>query len=151
MAPSGRYQIPVPPLRLSRFPVPDWYLTQGGPACDQYDVGMIEDQLGRLSVQVEGLGSSLALGTYASVLNEIVDQVFACADSGQLSNNPVVGELLSTLTRHGLAQRWSGMFTRFQERRRVYLVERTRPITTARLPRGMASIVSPTRTRKILP
>lgn len=113
MAPSNRYEIPVPPLCRSRFRVPDWYLTQGGPPCDQNEVGMIEDQLGRLSVQVEGVASSLMLGTYACVLKEIADQVFACVDSGQLSDNSVMGKLSSTLTRHGLAQRWSGTFTRF--------------------------------------
>lgn len=114
--------------------MPDRYLTQGGPACDQYDVGIIEDQLGRLPVQVEGVGSSLVLGTYASVMNGVVDQVFACADSGQMSASPVVGELLSTLTRHGFAKRWSGTFTSFQERRRVYLEERERPAATSATP-----------------
>ena len=131
---SGRFEIPAPTLRLTRFRVPDWYLNQGGPTCDQYDVGMIEDQLGRLPVQVEGVGSSLVLGTYASVLNDVVDRVFACADSGQMSNNPVVGELLATLTRHGLAQQWSETFTGFQRRRRTYLDEREPPATTGTTP-----------------
>lgn len=46
-------------------------------------------------MHVEAVGSSLVLGTCASVLNEIVDHVFDCADSGQLSDHPVVGELFS--------------------------------------------------------
>lgn len=52
-APSGRLEIPVPTLRLSHSQVPDWYLPQGGPSCDRYDVGMIESQLDQLPLQVK--------------------------------------------------------------------------------------------------
>lgn len=58
-------------------------------------------------MQVERVVSSLVLGTYVSVY-DIVDQAFACADSGQMWDSPVVAELFATLTRHAQAQRWSG-------------------------------------------
>lgn len=99
MGPSRRFEIPVPTLRLYRFRVPNWYLRQGGPLFDGYDFGMIVDLLGRLSVQADGIVPSLVLGKYACVLNDVVDQVFACAKSGQMSDRPVVGEILATLTR----------------------------------------------------
>lgn len=134
VAPSARFEIPVPKLRFSRFRVPDWYQTQAGPLCCRYDAGMIEKQLGRLPVQVEGVGSSLVLGTYASVLNNVVDQLLACADSGKISDSPVVRELLATFNRHGLAHRWSGTFKSFQERRRAYLDERKRPAAASAVP-----------------
>lgn len=59
-------------------------------------------------MQVERVVYSLVLGTYVSVLNDMVDQALACADSGQMWDSPVVAELFATLTRHALAQRWSG-------------------------------------------
>lgn len=95
---------------------------------------MIEDKLGRLPVQVEGVGSSFVLGTYASVLTDVVDQVLACADSGHKSDSPVVGEVLATLTWHGLAKRWSKRFMSFPEPRRVYLEGRERPFNSGAAP-----------------
>eukprot|EP00170_Pyropia_yezoensis_P002165 contig_9112_g2169 len=82
-------------------------------------------------VQVEGVESSLVLGTYGSVLNDMVDQLLACTDSGQMSDSPVVGELLATLTQHGMAQGRSGTCKSFHERRRLYLEERELPAATS--------------------
>lgn len=100
---------------FSAFACPTGTSLQGGPPCDQCDVAMIEDQPGRLPMSVEGSGSCLVLGTHASVLNDMVEQVFSWADSGRMSDVPVTEGFLAAMARLGLAQRSHATFAGFQE------------------------------------
>lgn len=120
MVADAPLSLPESSRRLSRFRVEDWYLGQSGLVCDRWTEDLVEVQLLRRKVSIRGANMAVVLATYAQLVNNVVDQVFDWAEKGPSASVGDLNQLLESLTRRQLGDRWEKTFLEFRHQGAEY-------------------------------
>lgn len=88
--------------------------------CGRWTEDSVELELLRRKTSIRGATMAVVLAAYAQLLNNVVDKVFDWADKGPSACVGDLNQLLESLTRRQLGDRWEEIYFEFQHQGAEY-------------------------------